>query len=124
MLQAFGDVVIGSVLGPSSQRANECRIAMFLAGYPQTVPVRTVNRYAAMMVVSQSVGPLGPPLLNYTTLIWFHSFVSQLFLMTFSAGMHLLCMGMHSGNTSMDIALRRGYGHLPESLLPPDLEFQ
>ncbi len=33
-------------------------------------------------------------------------------------------MGMHSGNTSMDIALRRGYGHLPESLLPPDLEFQ
>ncbi len=64
MLQAFGDVVIGSVLGPSSQRANECRIAMFLAGYPQTVPVRTVNRYAAMMVVSQSVGP---PLLNYTT---------------------------------------------------------
>ncbi|DBA82691.1 hypothetical protein WJX77_012037 [Trebouxia sp. C0004] len=41
---AFGDVVIGSVLGPSSQRANECRIAMFLAGYPETVPVRTVNR--------------------------------------------------------------------------------
>ena len=44
-MQAYGDVVIGSVLGPSSQRANECRIAMFLAGYPQTVPVRTVNRY-------------------------------------------------------------------------------
>lgn len=52
MLQAFGDVVIGSVLGPSSQRANECRIAMFLAGYPETVPVRTVNRYDAVMVVS------------------------------------------------------------------------
>ena len=46
-LQAYGDVVIGSVLGPSSQRANECRIAMFLAGYPETVPVRTVNRYAS-----------------------------------------------------------------------------
>lgn len=45
-MQAYGDVVIGSVLGPSSQRANECRIAMFLAGYPETVPVRTVNRYA------------------------------------------------------------------------------
>lgn len=45
-LQAYGDVVIGSVLGPSSQRANECRIAMFLAGYPETVPVRTVNRCA------------------------------------------------------------------------------
>lgn len=42
--EAIGDVVIGSVLGPSSQRANECRIAMFLAGYPETVPVRTVNR--------------------------------------------------------------------------------
>ena len=46
VLQAYGDVVIGSVLGPSSQRANECRIAMFLAGYPETVPVRTVNRCA------------------------------------------------------------------------------
>lgn len=41
-----GDVVIGSVLGPSSQRANECRIAMFLAGMPETVPVHTVNRRA------------------------------------------------------------------------------
>lgn len=41
-----GDVVIGSVLGPSSQRANEARIAMFLAGMPETVPVHTVNRYA------------------------------------------------------------------------------
>jgi acetyl-CoA acetyltransferase len=39
-----GDVVIGSVLGPSSQRANECRIAMFLAGMPEAVPVHTVNR--------------------------------------------------------------------------------
>jgi len=41
-----GDVVIGSVLGASSQRANECRIAMFLAGMPETVPVHTVNRCA------------------------------------------------------------------------------
>jgi hypothetical protein len=54
MLQAFGDVVIGSVLGPSSQRANECRIAMFLAGYPETVPVRTVNRYVVVAVIGQS----------------------------------------------------------------------
>lgn len=30
--QALGDIVIGSVLGPSSQRANECRIASFFAG--------------------------------------------------------------------------------------------
>lgn len=43
--QAIGDIVIGSVLGPSSQRANECRIASFFAGIPETVPVRTVNRY-------------------------------------------------------------------------------
>lgn len=37
--------MIGSVLGPSSQRANECRIASLLAGIPETVPVFTVNRY-------------------------------------------------------------------------------
>jgi len=39
-----GDVVFGSVLGPSSQRANEVRIGAFLAGFPETVPVHTVNR--------------------------------------------------------------------------------
>jgi|TARA_B100000003_G_scaffold164823_1_gene151014 acetyl-CoA acyltransferase 1 len=39
-----GDIVVGSVLGASSQRANECRIAMFLAGFPKEVPVRTTNR--------------------------------------------------------------------------------
>ncbi len=43
-LQAVGDVCFGSVMGPSSQRANECRIAMFLAGFPTSVPVHTVNR--------------------------------------------------------------------------------
>lgn len=42
--EAIGDIVIGSVLGPSSQRANECRIASFLAGIPEVVPVHTVNR--------------------------------------------------------------------------------
>lgn len=42
--EAIGDIVIGSVLGPSSQRANECRIAAFFAGFPETVPVHTVNR--------------------------------------------------------------------------------
>lgn len=81
MLQAFGDVVIGSVLGPSSQRANECRIAMFLANYPQTVPVRTVNRYAAVMVVSQIVGP--PPL-NYTTFLGITASSQLCDLMVFS----------------------------------------
>lgn len=44
-MQAIEDIVIGSVLGPSSQRANECRIASLLAGIPETVPVFTVNRY-------------------------------------------------------------------------------
>ncbi|KAI5066059.1 hypothetical protein GOP47_0018683 [Adiantum capillus-veneris] len=39
-----GDIVVGSVLGPSSQRANQCRMAAFYAGFPETVPVRTVNR--------------------------------------------------------------------------------
>lgn len=42
--EAVGDIVMGSVLGPSSQRANECRMAMFYAGFPDTVPVQTVNR--------------------------------------------------------------------------------
>ena len=44
LMQAVGDIVVGSVLGPGSQRAIECRIAMLLAGFPETVPVRTVNR--------------------------------------------------------------------------------
>lgn len=44
LAQAVGDVCMGSVMGPSSQRANECRIAMFLAGFPESVPVHTVNR--------------------------------------------------------------------------------
>jgi acetyl-CoA acyltransferase 1 len=33
----FGDVVVGSVLGANVWRANQARIAMFLAGYPDTV---------------------------------------------------------------------------------------
>lgn len=41
----IGDIVVGSVLGPSSQRANEARIASFFAGIPEEVPVRTVNRW-------------------------------------------------------------------------------
>lgn len=39
-----GDIVVGSVLGAGSQRASECRMAAFYAGFPETVPVRTVNR--------------------------------------------------------------------------------
>ena len=36
--------MVGSVLGDSSQRAIQCRIAALLAGIPDTVPVHTVNR--------------------------------------------------------------------------------
>lgn len=39
-----GDIVVGSVLGGGSQRATEARMAMFLAGYPDSVPVHTINR--------------------------------------------------------------------------------
>uniref|UniRef100_A0A1D1YV16 acetyl-CoA C-acyltransferase n=1 Tax=Anthurium amnicola TaxID=1678845 RepID=A0A1D1YV16_9ARAE len=39
-----GDIVVGTVLAPGSQRASECKMAAFYAGFPETVPVRTVNR--------------------------------------------------------------------------------
>ncbi|WOK94910.1 3-ketoacyl-CoA thiolase 2, peroxisomal-like [Canna indica] len=39
-----GDIVVGSVLAPGAQRATECRMAAFYAGFPETVPIRTVNR--------------------------------------------------------------------------------
>jgi len=39
-----GDIVVGTVLAPGSQRASQCRMASFYAGFPETVPVKTVNR--------------------------------------------------------------------------------
>ncbi|GMI66394.1 PEROXISOME DEFECTIVE 1, peroxisomal 3-ketoacyl-CoA thiolase 3, 3-KETOACYL-COA THIOLASE 2 [Hibiscus trionum] len=39
-----GDIVVGTVLAPGSNRATECRMAAFYAGFPDTVPIRTVNR--------------------------------------------------------------------------------
>ncbi|KAL8494302.1 hypothetical protein ACS0TY_025197 [Phlomoides rotata] len=39
-----GDIVVGTVLAPGSNRAIECRMAAFYAGFPESVPVRTVNR--------------------------------------------------------------------------------
>ena len=36
----IGDVVVGSVLGSNVWRANQARIAMFLANYPDTVRAR------------------------------------------------------------------------------------
>jgi acetyl-CoA acyltransferase 1 len=40
----FFFLVCGVVLGPSNQRANEVRMAAFMAGYPSTVSVHTLNR--------------------------------------------------------------------------------
>lgn len=40
----LGDIAVGTVLGNGSQRANEARIAGFLAGVPETVPIHTINR--------------------------------------------------------------------------------
>ncbi|KAF2591620.1 hypothetical protein F2Q70_00037977 [Brassica cretica] len=39
-----GDIVVGTVLGSGSQKATEFRMAAFYAGFPETVPIRTVNR--------------------------------------------------------------------------------
>lgn len=39
---------MGSVLGDSSQRAIQVRIAGLLAGIPDNVPVHTVNRWACL----------------------------------------------------------------------------
>ena len=41
---SLGDIVVGSVLGSNVQRANEVRMAAFLAGVPASVPIHTVNR--------------------------------------------------------------------------------
>ncbi|XP_078173196.1 3-ketoacyl-CoA thiolase 2, peroxisomal-like [Carex rostrata] len=39
-----GDIVVGTVLAPGSIRAIKCRIAAFYAGFPDIVPLKTVNR--------------------------------------------------------------------------------
>ncbi|XP_057741239.1 3-ketoacyl CoA thiolase 1, peroxisomal-like isoform X1 [Arachis stenosperma] len=39
-----GDIVVGTVLAPGADKLVECRLAAFYAGFPETVPVRTVNR--------------------------------------------------------------------------------
>jgi acetyl-CoA acyltransferase 1 len=38
------DIVVGNVLALGSVRANECRMAAYLAGFPDTTCVYTVNR--------------------------------------------------------------------------------
>ncbi|KAK9057419.1 hypothetical protein SSX86_022254 [Deinandra increscens subsp. villosa] len=39
-----GDIIVGTVLAPGSQRGIECRMGAIYAGFPDTVPIRTVNR--------------------------------------------------------------------------------
>ncbi|KAE8675146.1 3-ketoacyl-CoA thiolase 5, peroxisomal [Hibiscus syriacus] len=39
-----GDIVVGTVLARGALRATQCRMAAFYAGFPDTVPIRTVNR--------------------------------------------------------------------------------
>ncbi|XP_039035715.1 uncharacterized protein LOC120172295 [Hibiscus syriacus] len=38
------DIVVGTVLAPGLQRGIECMMAAYYAGFPDTVPIRTVNR--------------------------------------------------------------------------------
>ncbi len=49
--QCIGDIVIGSVMGPSSQRATEVRMASLLTGIPETVPCYTVNRLVITLLL-------------------------------------------------------------------------
>jgi len=53
---AIGDVVVGSVLGPSSQRANEARMAMFFAG-AGTPPLRSSGGHAAVATRGVRLAP-------------------------------------------------------------------
>ena len=41
---SLGDIAVGTVLGSNVQRANEVRMAAFLAGVPDTVPIHNINR--------------------------------------------------------------------------------
>jgi len=41
---SLGDIAVGTVLGSNIQRANEVRMAAFLAGVPVSVPIHTINR--------------------------------------------------------------------------------
>ena len=43
-LSEVRDIVMGTVLEQGSQRASECRLDALYVGFPETVPIRTVNR--------------------------------------------------------------------------------
>eukprot|EP01083_Nonionella_stella_P055510 146407_1 len=42
--KSVGDIVVGTVQAPGSLRQIECRQAQFIAGFPETTTLRTVNR--------------------------------------------------------------------------------
>lgn len=42
--EEVGDIVVGMVIGQAGKRTKDCRIAMFQAGFPEKVPIRTLNR--------------------------------------------------------------------------------
>ncbi|MCO5584621.1 hypothetical protein L7F22_038552 [Adiantum nelumboides] len=39
-----GDIAVGMVLGPAGKRTKDCRMAMLEAGFPEKVPIHSVNR--------------------------------------------------------------------------------
>lgn len=47
-----GDIVVGTVLAPGSQRASECRMAAFYAGFPGT---SAFNSLAGVVCLSYSL---------------------------------------------------------------------
>ena len=46
-----GDIVVGSVLAPGAQRANECRMASFFAGFPGRSCFYTPVRHMTSLLI-------------------------------------------------------------------------
>lgn len=42
--EEVGDIVVGMVIGHAGKRTKDCRMAMFEAGFPEKVPIRSLNR--------------------------------------------------------------------------------
>ncbi|KAJ6428332.1 hypothetical protein OIU84_023706 [Salix udensis] len=63
-----GDIVVGSVLAPGSQRASECRMAAFYAGFPETDSMKLVLELGleSMTVNSRAwVGDVNPKVKHF-----------------------------------------------------------
>lgn len=56
----IGDIIVGTVLGSNLQRANEVRMAQFLAGLPETIPIHTVNRQcgSGLQAIAEAAGQI------------------------------------------------------------------